>query len=263
MTNQERSRREGNWDVPDTWRGDDTRGWAAPPSTPGYSEAVYQGHPSRETGYQPRGDREISTVGYRGSADVDRYATPAIPRRGGRPGMEEGYDRRGGGRPQEASQPWYGDGGTSQREWFGSAARQESGAYDRGYGTMRGSQGSGPHSGRGPKGYRRADDRICEDVCEALTQHGDIDASEVEVRVEQGEVILSGMVEDRRQKRLAEDLAERCSGVQDVRNELRVSSTAHRTGTATGTPTTYSGNASRTASGPGEPAPAGNGKRKE
>ena len=49
-----------------------------------------------------------------------------------------------------------------------------------------------------------------------------IDAFEIEVRVENGEVTLTGTVEDRHAKRLAEDLAERFSGVTDVHNQLRV-----------------------------------------
>src|SRR5215216_502085 len=80
----------------------------------------------------------------------------------------------------------------------------------------------GQHSGRGPKGYRRSDDRIREDVNEELTRHPDIDASEIDVRVENGEVTLSGTVEERRDKRLAEDIVERIAGVTDVHNQVRV-----------------------------------------
>lgn len=76
--------------------------------------------------------------------------------------------------------------------------------------------------GRGPKGYRRPDERIEEDVNEALTDSPDLDASEIEVKVSNGEVILSGTVTERSAKRTAEDIAERCSGVKDVRNEIRV-----------------------------------------
>lgn len=75
--------------------------------------------------------------------------------------------------------------------------------------------------GRSPRGYSRSDERILDDVAERLTEHGDLDASDVEVRVESGEVILAGTVEDRRAKRLAEDLAASVRGVRDVRNELR------------------------------------------
>jgi len=82
----------------------------------------------------------------------------------------------------------------------------------------------GQFSGRGPKGYRRSDDRITEDVNEALSQHPEIDASEIEVKVNNGEVTLSGTVSERQFKRMAEDVVERCPGVHDVRNEIRVQS---------------------------------------
>ncbi|MFL5330742.1 MAG: BON domain-containing protein [Gemmataceae bacterium] len=80
----------------------------------------------------------------------------------------------------------------------------------------------GPFTGKGPKGYQRADDRICEDVCERLTQHGDIDASDIEVRVDKGEVTLTGMVDDRRIKRMVEDIADDVSGVVEVHNQIRI-----------------------------------------
>jgi hypothetical protein len=79
----------------------------------------------------------------------------------------------------------------------------------------------GPFSGRGPKGYRRSDDRIREDVCEALTRDGDLDASGIDVSVDDNEVTLEGTVPDRRSKRRAEDLAEQ-RGVRDVHNRLRL-----------------------------------------
>jgi hypothetical protein len=80
----------------------------------------------------------------------------------------------------------------------------------------------GRHAGRGPKGYRRSDDRIREDVNDRLTAHPDIDASEIEVRVQSGEVTLTGVVEDRRTKRMAEDAIEDVTGVDDVHNQLKV-----------------------------------------
>jgi hypothetical protein len=82
--------------------------------------------------------------------------------------------------------------------------------------------GRGRYAGRGPKGYRRSDDRIREEVNDRLTDHSDIDPSEVEVRVEQGVVTLTGTVEDRHSKRLAEDIAEGVAGVVDVNNQIRV-----------------------------------------
>jgi len=80
----------------------------------------------------------------------------------------------------------------------------------------------GQHRGKGPLNYQRSDERIREDVCEALTDHEHIDASRIEVTVTAGEVDLAGSVDDRRTKRLAEDCSERVSGVIDVHNHLRV-----------------------------------------
>jgi hypothetical protein len=80
----------------------------------------------------------------------------------------------------------------------------------------------GPYSGRGPSNYQRSNERIKEDVCERLTYYGQLDASNIEVEVEAGEVILKGSVDSRRSKRTAEDLAESVSGVRDVHNQLRI-----------------------------------------
>jgi hypothetical protein len=81
---------------------------------------------------------------------------------------------------------------------------------------------SGPSfAGRGPKSYRRSDERIREDVCEALTMHPEVDPSDLDVTVQDSVVTLKGTVHDRRSKRLAEDIAESVSGVADVQNEVR------------------------------------------
>lgn len=77
------------------------------------------------------------------------------------------------------------------------------------------------NAGKGPKNYVRGDTRIYEDVCERLTEHTDIDASEIEVKVENNEVTLEGTVADKRQKRLAEDVAASVKGVHDVHNRLK------------------------------------------
>lgn len=76
--------------------------------------------------------------------------------------------------------------------------------------------------GLGPKNYKRSDDRIRDDVCEALTYDHDVDASHIEVSVKDAVVTLSGTVTQRSAKRLAEDLAENVRGVSDVRNELQI-----------------------------------------
>jgi len=83
-------------------------------------------------------------------------------------------------------------------------------------------RGTGPHRGKGPAGYQRSDDRIRELVCESLTDDDQIDASRIEVVVKNGEVTLTGSVDDRHAKRDAEDCACSISGVRDVQNLLRV-----------------------------------------
>lgn len=78
------------------------------------------------------------------------------------------------------------------------------------------------YSGRGPKGYTRSDERIREDICERLSDHDEVDASEIEVQVKDRRVTLTGSVQNRRMKHLAEDIAEEVTGVDDVDNRVAV-----------------------------------------
>lgn len=77
-------------------------------------------------------------------------------------------------------------------------------------------------TGRGPRGWRRPDRSIREDLCERLMHHGEIDATDVDVVVANGEVLLTGEVDSRATKRAIEDLAYRVSGVLDVNNLLKI-----------------------------------------
>jgi hypothetical protein len=103
--------------------------------------------------------------------------------------------------------------------WEHQASPREQPRYGR-----RGWEGGadGPHVGRGPKGYQRSDTRIREDICDRLTEHPAIDASEIEVEVRGCEVTLRGTVESRAVKHLAEAMAETVPGVRDIHNQLRV-----------------------------------------
>lgn len=78
------------------------------------------------------------------------------------------------------------------------------------------------YAGRGPKDYRRSDERVREEICDCMTDDPMLDASDISVQVKDGVVVLSGSVSSREQKRRAEDVAERMSGVKDVTNQLRV-----------------------------------------
>ncbi len=82
------------------------------------------------------------------------------------------------------------------------------------------SQSGSSFAGRGPKDYQRSDERIREDANDALTRDPEIDASDIQVSVSNGEITLKGEVEDRRAKRRAEDCVEQLPGVRDVHNEL-------------------------------------------
>lgn len=136
----------------------------------------------------------------------------------GRYGDEEASYRamRGEGRWDER------DDRMSEREEHGLADRLTHGIRS----FFRGERG--PHRGKGPKGYRRSDERIREDVCDYIAETGWVDASDVEVRVQNGEVTLSGTVATRRDKRMLEDLVEEVPGVEDVHNQLRVRRDAER-----------------------------------
>ena len=73
-----------------------------------------------------------------------------------------------------------------------------------------------------PRSDHCSDARIHEEICERLTHDACIDASEVDVSVVAGDVLLSGTVDHRDLKHLAEDIAFRAAGVLDVTNRLRV-----------------------------------------
>jgi hypothetical protein len=105
------------------------------------------------------------------------------------------------------------------RRFQGTAMRSEgrSGIFNRDRQESRGG-----FFGKGPKNWKRSDERIKEDVSESLYRDYDIDASEIEVDVKDGVVTLSGTVEDRQSKRAAEECIENLSGVVDVHNRLRI-----------------------------------------
>lgn len=132
-------------------------------------------------------------------------------------------------RPARGRQTWAGDWGDQSRGEFGPGYM---GSYGVGYGgsysidESRGRRGEGMREdfrGRSPKDYRRSDERIREEVCDRLTDDGSLDPSDISVKVEGGEVTLTGFVATRDDKRRAEEDVERVSGVREVINQLRVS----------------------------------------
>jgi hypothetical protein len=81
---------------------------------------------------------------------------------------------------------------------------------------------AGEHRGKGPKNFRRTDERIMEDLNERLTDDARLDAGDIEVACTGGEVTLNGTVASRADKRRAEDIADDVGGVGHVQNNLRV-----------------------------------------
>ncbi|HEY2382019.1 MAG TPA: BON domain-containing protein [Terriglobia bacterium] len=165
-------------------------------------------------------------------------------------GMPRGWDRGNEGRPAwQGGQGggWQGDRwqggdyqssrGNDNRQWEGDRemeSRAGRNDWNRGMGggwspnAERWKQGNwnqgmhGQHAGRGPRSYKRQDDRIEEDINEQLTRHSMIDATDIEVSVQNGEVTMRGHVENREAKRMAEDIAESCFGVKEVNNQIKI-----------------------------------------
>jgi hypothetical protein len=138
-----------------------------------------------------------------------------------RPEWDRGDRVRGDWRDDWRGAGGYGSGGHINTSSSGSG--YGAGGFAAGYGGY-GAWGHdrGQYAGRGPRSYQRTDERIREDLCERLTEHGFIDASDLDVRVQNGEVTLSGSVNDRWAKRAAEDIADSVWGVKDVHNEIRI-----------------------------------------
>lgn len=110
---------------------------------------------------------------------------------------------------------WFDRASDEVASWFGDEEAEHRRRYDE--------RRDARYRGRGPRAYRRSDERIREDINDRLTDDAYLDAYDIEVTVNEGEVTLSGTVTDRRDKRIAEDVAESVSGVTNVQNNLRVS----------------------------------------
>jgi len=131
----------------------------------------------------------------------------------------------------------YGSSGSQRQGYSGSFGQNSgygsSGNYGQEYGYNSGSHNQGQSrwgsgssfeskAGRGPKGYRRSDERVKEEISDLLTSHHEVDPSEVEIKVSNCEVTLTGTVNSREEKRLIEDLVSQIQGVNDVTNQLHV-----------------------------------------
>jgi hypothetical protein len=182
----------------------------------GYSRDIYHGRRGAGGDY---GERMVR------GGDDGPFSYPDRPHRErsyeyGSYGPEHGLGNVDPLSPEEAAMHITGGGAA------GGVRRVGRGRYDYGRGDSQVESQTwdveGPHRGRGPRGYQRSDERVHEEVCDRLSAHGGVDASDIEVKVEKGEVTLTGTVSDRRTKRLAESVAESVHGVADVHNQLRL-----------------------------------------
>jgi hypothetical protein len=111
-------------------------------------------------------------------------------------------------------------GGQFARSQYGLGRPHHSDQVDHsspGYGSME------PNfSGIGPKGYIRSDEKIHDEVCEVLFRNPFVDASDVDVKVLNGIVTLSGTIANRSAKKEVERSTENILGVIDVINDLRL-----------------------------------------
>jgi osmotically-inducible protein OsmY len=146
-------------------------------------------------------------------------------------------DRYGDRLNRENDRNWWDKTKDEVSSWFGDDDAERRRRMDERQGNYR---------GKGPKGYTRSDDRIKEDVNDALSDDPNVDASEIDVSVNACDVTIRGTVNSRWEKRRAEDIAEAVSGVKNVENRLKVTSST--TGTNWGDQATNSMNAGITGS---------------
>ncbi len=150
-----------------------------------------------------------------------------------------GYGRAGYGRDRYGERVGYGNDRRNERGWWDRASDEVSSWFGDDQAERRRQEDERAyHRGRGPRGYARSDERIREDVSDRLTDNPILDASEIDVTVGDGEVTLSGNVDSRYSKRLAEDITDEVSGVKHVQNNLRVRQSPQQRDSISGT---YSG----------------------
>ena len=214
--------------------------------------------------YQTQGNYSQGNQGFDRGQDPSRFGYNQASQPSYGQSSQGQYGQGQYGQYGQSSQGQYGQGQYGQGQYgqgqrgqgqYGQGQRGDQASHGAGYqgnsdGQTHG-ESRGRHFGRGPKGYSRSDERLTEDLNERLTQHPDIDASEIEVNVRNGEVTLTGTVDDRQTKRMIEDLAEEVSGVREVHNQIRVqrgdsrqtSATSTASGSRTPSPTaTHAGN---------------------
>jgi len=180
----------------------------------------------RSPGYGQRGE----FGGARGEFGGYRYDRPDYSREQSNYGARDQYEPLG-----------------REREWRGEARGREESWTDQVRHTGHQFATRVKRAFRGPKGYKRSDERIREDVSERLAQQDELDPSDLEVRVANGEVTLTGTVRSRHEKFLAEEIADEVLGVNDVHVQVRVRREQEQNPASAGTNATNQSDVSRNA----------------
>lgn len=170
-------------------------------------------------------ESRIGAGNYGNYGDRGRYESQQQYRGGG---SNYGGSQYSGGYGDQSRDRGFGRGDSNERSWWDRTTDEVSswfGDSDAERRRERDRNQSGQYKGKGPKSYSRSDERIKEDINDKLSDDPFVDASEIEVTVNAGEVTLTGTVDDRSSKRRAEDIAEAVSGVKNVENRIRVGQT--------------------------------------
>lgn len=67
-----------------------------------------------------------------------------------------------------------------------------------------------------------SDEQIQREIWESLRQYGQFDSSWIKIEVDNGHVTLSGLVDNRRARHLAQGATMRVPGVRDIQNQLEL-----------------------------------------
>lgn len=170
-------------------------------------------NPRYAGGFNQGGRGAFSRGGFGEGYGLSRYGQSGYEQSGMRPARGQ----RGGSQQADG---WTGE--PDEMRWGRQQGLYGSSEYGGYISSQRSQKSYQSHVGKGPKGWQRSDERIKEEVCETLARHPEIDASDIEVNVQNCEVTLTGTVTEREAKRIAEDAVERVFGVKDVQNQIKV-----------------------------------------
>lgn len=195
-----RNDRRSYWDDD---RGRSGEGTARDPAAERYGyDARYDQPYGRE--YPDRDDRIPTYHGDRYGYAMGQFPDYSRPR-------DRYRDAMGSRRHPDEERGFFHRAADEVSSWFGDDDAERRGGEDH-------------HRGKGPRGYKRSDSRIEEDVNDRLTDDPRLDATEMKVAVASGEVTLSGHAASRWDKRRAEDCAYSVTGVSHVQNNIRIRS---------------------------------------